>query len=247
MGRKKRKKVHLRWDKIVAMLTVAAIVVSGIIIYNDFHKGKEQSRTVNSTVSANASAKTEKKTICIDAGHGGNDSGAEYKSLKEKNLTLDMALAVKEKLEKKGFNVVMTRTKDEYVDLEERTSISNNANAVALVSIHKNDTSSRDSQIRGIESWIYSLCPKDSYALADSIHKKLSKVSGIVDRGVKTGTTENAATNYAINTKSASASCILELGFINNEKDNALINKQKDAIAQAIADGIEEYTNRTEK
>ena len=100
MKKRKRKRVHLRWDKIVAMLAILIIVLSGMTVYKDFHKEDDNSKAVDSTALKKQQSKTEGKTVCIDAGHGGNDCGAQYKNLKEKDLTLSMALLVKEKLEK---------------------------------------------------------------------------------------------------------------------------------------------------
>lgn len=241
-----KKKVPLRWDKIVAMITILVIILCALIIYADFHKSEPKAHPVNGET-LNSTGSAGQKTVCIDAGHGGNDHGAEYKDQVEKNQTLSMALAVKDKLEKKNIKVIMTRTTDTYVEVSDRVAKSNEAKAAALVSIHRNDSKSDSIKTRGIETWIFSSKPEDSYALANEIQNRLKSISGVVDRGVKCGTIDNPNTNYAINSKSAGASCIIELGFIKNEKDNDLIEKKQDALAEAIADGIEEYINRTEK
>lgn len=97
-----------------------------------------------------------KGTVVIDAGHGGNDTGAIGKTgLSEKKVTLDVALRIKRLI--KNFapkvKVILTREKDEYVSLKKRIEISNKAKADLFISVHVN--SSTDSSAKGFE--VYSL------------------------------------------------------------------------------------------
>jgi N-acetylmuramoyl-L-alanine amidase len=106
------------------------------------------------------------RTIAIDAGHGGHDPGAISKrGTKEKDLTLDiakrLALLVKEGL---GCNVVMTRNRDVFVPLEERSAIARTKGADLFVSIHIN--ASRKRRARGIETYIQGLRASDRHAMA---------------------------------------------------------------------------------
>ena len=80
--------------------------------------------------------------ICIDPGHGGSESGTVVvDGSLEKNMNLKIAMYLKEELEQyKNVKVVMTRTSDVYVGLQERAQIAANAGATALVSIHINAT-----------------------------------------------------------------------------------------------------------
>lgn len=79
-------------------------------------------------------------TVVIDAGHGGNDQGTKGKSgLLEKDLTLDVANRVAALLKDRlGVNVIMTRSDDTYVGLEDRTLIANKTKADLFLSIHAN-------------------------------------------------------------------------------------------------------------
>lgn len=82
-------------------------------------------------------AKAGRKTIVIDAGHGGRDSGALGATAREKDMTLATAKALKAQLEKTGrYRVVMTRDSDTYVPLETRVRISRNAGANLFISLH---------------------------------------------------------------------------------------------------------------
>ena len=91
--------------------------------------------------------------IVIDAGHGGRDPGAQGPGYTEAQLTLDIALRLEKLLEKEpGVEVVLTRRKDEYVALQERTAIANREGADLFLSIHAN--ASRNRTARGVESYL---------------------------------------------------------------------------------------------
>jgi N-acetylmuramoyl-L-alanine amidase len=90
--------------------------------------------------------------IVIDPGHGGHDPGARSGGLNEAELTLDVALRLHKLLEKQpGIEVVMTREKNIYIPLEERTAIANREAADLFLSIHAN--ASRNVNARGIETY----------------------------------------------------------------------------------------------
>ncbi len=93
------------------------------------------------------------KKIAIDPGHGGKDPGCLNKKLglKEKDLTLDIAKTLKELLENEGYQVILTRDRDVFLNLEERPAIANSKGADLFISIHVNW--SRHSGIRGIETF----------------------------------------------------------------------------------------------
>jgi N-acetylmuramoyl-L-alanine amidase len=109
------------------------------------------------------------RTVVIDAGHGGHDPGAIGPSgLKEKQVTLNIAKALKEKLDKDGkkygiTNVYLTRSDDRFIPLEERTGIAKKHGADLFISIHCN--AARDKQAYGTETYYLSLT-KDQRSLA---------------------------------------------------------------------------------
>lgn len=181
-----------------------------------------------------------KNIVCLDAGHGGRDGGASNQDMTEKAHTLTIAALVKQYLEEQGITVIMTRESDTAVSLEERVAIANQSNACVLVSIHRNDYQS-DPSVSGVEAWIAASGPQDARELAGCILNRLGSIRGLDNRGVKTGTMNNAGSNYYVNGHSKMASLILELGFITNDKDNEIIITQREAVAKAIAGGIMEY------
>lgn len=78
-------------------------------------------------------------TIVVDAGHGGRDTGAlGISGTKEKDVVLDIAKRLKGLLEEAGFKVIMTRTRDEFISLPERTVIATRSNADLFISVHAN-------------------------------------------------------------------------------------------------------------
>lgn len=103
---------------------------------------------------AQFSAKNIVRKIVIDPGHGGKDSGAIGKSgLMEKDIVLDVGLRLKKLIEEKlKVKVIMTRNKDIFIPLEERTAIANTTGADLFISIHTNANPSR--RIRGVETYL---------------------------------------------------------------------------------------------
>src|ERR1700719_3949443 len=96
--------------------------------------------------------------IVIDAGHGGHDTGTIGPTgLMEKDLCLDVALRLGKIIQQKlpGAEVVLTRSDDSFIPLEERTAIANEAHADLFISIHAN--SSQDHGARGIETYYLNL------------------------------------------------------------------------------------------
>src|SRR3954447_9512730 len=80
-------------------------------------------------------------TVVVDAGHGGKDNGAfrRYGGA-EKNATLDVATRLAAKLRESQFRVVMTRSNDIFVELDDRAAISNRQSNAIFVSVHFNDS-----------------------------------------------------------------------------------------------------------
>ena len=94
------------------------------------------------------------KTIVLDPGHGGHDPGAVGPNgLYEKDIVLDIALKVRTILSKnKNFRILMTRDKDVFIPLVERTAFANTKNADLFISIHVNANPKKTA--RGIETYL---------------------------------------------------------------------------------------------
>src|SRR3954467_10237335 len=122
------------------------------------------------------------KTVVVDAGHGGKDNGAfrRYGGA-EKNATLDVATRLAAKLRESQFHVVMTRSSDVFIELDDRAAISNRQSNAIFVSVHFNESGRRG--IRGFETYYHSPVARN---LAYRIQEQLMTLPGAVNRGVKT-------------------------------------------------------------
>lgn len=172
--------------------------------------------------------------VCIDAGHGGKDNGSDYNNKRfEKDDNLKIALKVQSYLETQNVKVIMTRTDDSFLKLSKRCSIANKANADYMVSLHRNTGDGT-----GVETWAYSAANQETLDLAGNILNALDDIGVQRNRGIKQGTEGNSSKDYYINSHSDMPSCIVELGFLTNTKDNELFDKNIDAYAKAIGDAI---------
>ena len=110
------------------------------------------------------SAISKIRRIVVDPGHGGHDPGAVgHSGLQEKDVVLSIGLKLREKLkEELGLDVVMTRSTDVFIPLEERTAIANKVNADLFVSIHANAAPNRNAA--GIETYYLNLAKTEKVA-----------------------------------------------------------------------------------
>ncbi len=180
-------------------------------------------------------APSGKPRICIDAGHGGSDVGAEYEGRYEKDDNLRLALAVGEALEENGIDVIYTREDDVFVSLEDRAKFANRKRATCFVSLHRN---SAETDVSGVEIWINSSPLAAETQLANNILDEIDKVGFGDNRGVKRGYQGNPFSNYHVNSATDMPSCLVEMGFITTKQDNELFDKNLDEYAAAIAEGI---------
>ncbi len=92
--------------------------------------------------------------IVIDAGHGGHDSGAIAGGKREKDVVLQIAKRLEKQLKKRGHPVHMTRKKDRFLKLPQRTKIADKKNAVAFISIHANSVpKKKQNKVQGVETF----------------------------------------------------------------------------------------------
>lgn len=127
------------------------------------------------------------KRIVIDPGHGGQDAGAPgfEKGVYEKDVVLALSKKLAERIEKElGVEVIMTRSDDTFITLEERTQIANKKKADLFISIHTN--ASLNKQAYGIETYFLNLAQdKDSVAVAArenaTSEKNISDLQSILD------------------------------------------------------------------
>ena len=117
--------------------------------------------------------------IVIDPGHGGPDNGTQSGSeIMEKNLVLDFALALRDRIEKTGkYRIVMTRNDDTFVPLDDRVRIARNQSAALFVSIHADALPRREGDAQG--ATIYTLSDRASDAEAERLAEAENKADAI--------------------------------------------------------------------
>ncbi|MEH6986472.1 N-acetylmuramoyl-L-alanine amidase [Cytobacillus firmus] len=172
--------------------------------------------------------------IYLDPGHGGSDPGASGNGLNEKDITLDIARKVNDFLIKnyENVSVKMSRSTDIAKSLNERTREANSWGADLFLSIHCN---AANGKARGYEDFIYtSLSSSSKTAKYQNIlHQEVMKVNQLPDRGKKKA-------NFHVLRETKMAAILTENGFIDNEKDAALMRQSswREAVARGHAAGL---------
>ena len=167
--------------------------------------------------------------VVIDSGHGGANPGATYRGRQEKDDALALALAVGDILERNGIEVYYTRTTDVYESPFQKAMEGNAVGADYFVSIHRN-SSPYPNQYTGVETLVYNRYG-EAARLAANINEQLEMV-GFVNQGV------NERPNLVVLNRTNMPAVLVEVGFINTDADNQLLDDRFYDVAQAIADGI---------
>lgn len=167
--------------------------------------------------------------IYVDAGHGGRDSGGTGNGLKEKDLVLDICKRIQKGLKLyDNVNVIMSRTTDIFVSLDDRTIEANQANADILISVHLNAATAASA--KGFETYIYPNSSSATVAFQNVMHQEILKAMGnnIVNRGKKTK-------NLHMLRESKMKAILTENLFVSNAADAKLLADA--TFRQKIADG----------
>ncbi|WP_454628874.1 N-acetylmuramoyl-L-alanine amidase [Bradyrhizobium cenepequi] len=129
--------------------------------------------------------------IVIDPGHGGIDNGTQSNGEMEKNLVLGFGLALRDRIEKSGkYRVVMTRTDDTFIPLNDRVKIARSQSAALFVSIHADALPRREGDAQG--ATIYTLSDKASDAEAERLAEAENKADAIAGVNLSDEPTEVA-------------------------------------------------------
>ena len=199
-----------------------------------YNISKTGARTTTITLKKN---NRQTPLIVLDPGHGAQDAGAINKQIgiTEKALNLQVATKLKTKLENAGYQVMMTRSDDSFVPLNDIAAFSNGNDPDIFISIHHN--SSDNTSASGIETFYY--VSEDSKKLASTIRKHLISRSGAVNRGTK-----NAG--FVVIKKTTSPATLLELGFVSNNAEvrKNMSDSYQNTLTDAIVSAVNEYFNR---
>lgn len=194
------------------------------------------------------------RTIFLDPGHGGRDSGAYYYNVAEKDLNMQVYRKLRKKLEELGYKVLTSRDSDIDVDfVTERSRMVNKTNSDIFISIHFNATGNAYSKSSGIQTYSYSDDPdypskinpywhnhpdriSESKRLAAAIHSSLLAETGAKDAGL-------LERSFAVLRETAKPAVLLELGYIDNFAENQQIRDShyQDKLVAGIVKGIQKY------
>jgi N-acetylmuramoyl-L-alanine amidase len=200
------------------------------------------------------------KTICLDPGHGGKDTGKAVGEYYEKTYTLLLARATAELLRKEGFKVVLTRDTDEMVELPERPLRAAREGADLFVSLHYNGGAA---DLRGVE--VFCMTPaglassneaggpaeqaremgneqdERNVLLAFELQKCVTRALPLEDRGMKRA-------RFEVLREARQPAVLIEGGFLSNtaEARNIFDASFRQRMAQAIVSGILAYQRAIE-
>lgn len=222
--------------KKIMELIFALAVLAGLLFAGD------KVRTYVSVQQENV----RRNLVVLDPGHGGMDPGkVGAQGEQEKDINLAISLKVKERLEKDGMEVVMTREKDVMLadedasnkkleDLNNRISIINERQPAVAVSIHQNSYS--DASVKGAQVFYFTHSDKGKQA-AEAMQKELLEFDQENTRKIKANDT------YYLLKKTEVPTVIVECGFLSCPEEEALLTDEayQKKLAEAIAKGIESW------
>jgi len=201
-------------------------------------------------------------TICLDPGHGGKDPGNRAGSHYEKTCTLALAGELRDQLKAAGFNVILTRTKDKFVELTERPDLANRQHADLFVSLHFNATEIGKNDVSGPETYcitpvgasstnargegansgatVANLVEKSSLLLAYQVQRALVRNLGAEDRSVRRA-------RFAVLRDAEMPAILVESGYMTHPVEGKKIfdADYRRQIAAAIVKGILNYQKLT--
>ncbi|MDQ2660107.1 MAG: N-acetylmuramoyl-L-alanine amidase [Verrucomicrobiota bacterium] len=194
--------------------------------------------------------------VVIDAGHGGNDSGAIHGGVSEKDLTLDVAQRLERLLQAQGLKTTLTRATDATMSLSNRAKIANREDDCVFVSIHFDEGSGaaaagvqtffatrQVARTSMLASWLPFLQPAatsghsvESQSLAGFVQGALVARTQAIDRGTR-------AEQFYVVANVRHPAILVEGGFLSNEAEMAKLTTPdyRQQLAAAIGDGIMRY------
>ncbi len=189
-------------------------------------------------------------TVILDAGHGGEDGGANRDGIMEKDLNLDITLTVGSYLKQNGVHVIYTRTEDillydkntdykgrkKVLDLAARLKISNQTENAVFVSIHMNTFPIE--KYKGLQVY-YSKNQENSKILAQMIQ---NNAKNYIDRNNNRKVKAATSSIYLLD-RAKNPAVLIECGFLSNAEDLSKLSSEKyrQALSLMLAESIMEY------
>jgi N-acetylmuramoyl-L-alanine amidase len=221
-------------------LMMAVLLLAGI-----FGLSREGARLVSQQ-------KEEGLTVVLDAGHGGTDPGKiGVNGEKEKELNLEITMLLKEKLEKQGIQVVLTRDSDgglydeqsnnkKVQDLQRRCELIHKTSPRCAVSIHQNSYTTPE--VKGAQVFYYTNSAEGK-KLAEGLQTAL--VEGVDPENHREA---KGNTSYYLLKKTDVPLAIVECGFLSNPEEAGLLatKEYQEKVAEAVCAGILKYLEKSD-
>lgn len=196
--------------------------------------------------------KEEGLTVVLDAGHGGTDPGKiGVNGEKEKELNLEITMLLKEKLEKQGIQVVLTRDSDgglydeqsnnkKVQDLQRRCELIHKTSPRCAVSIHQNSYTTPE--VKGAQVFYYTNSVEGK-KLAEGLQTAL--VEGVDPENHREA---KGNTSYYLLKKTDVPLAIVECGFLSNPEEAGLLatKEYQEKVAEAVCTGILKYLEKSD-
>ena len=216
--------------KMIKKITLSLVLV--LTLATPFYKLKAYTPMPYVLKESSISYNVSNKKILLDLAHHDTirDEGCSFGEYNEREISENITLKVKEILESKGITIELTRGKDDVISIADRIVLANSNDYDYYISIHVNSSES-ENKGTGIEAF-----SNNCWSLSNSVLKELENEFNYENRGIFLSNFYNKR----INTKST----ILEIGFLNNERDRNYLINQQDRYAECIAKGIYEQLTR---
>ena len=214
----------------IKKITLSLVLV--LTLATPFYKLKAYTPMPYVLKESSISYNVSNKKILLDLAHHDTirDEGCNFGEYNEREISENITLKVKEILENKGITIELTRGKDDVISIADRIVLANSNDYDYYISIHVNSSES-ENKGTGIEAF-----SNNCWSLSNSVLKELENEFNYENRGIFLSNFYNKR----INTKST----ILEIGFLNNERDRNYLINQQDRYAECIAKGIYEQLTR---
>jgi len=175
-----------------------------------------------------------RRTVVLDPGHGGKDPGAIKYGIREKDVNLAVASLAARNLRARGVQVILTRSDDTFIELNERAAIANRAGADLFVSIHADSCPSPS--VRGFTAYVARSPSQASIRAARSMLKGLREATGASNHGLRHA-------DYRVLVRTSCPAVLVELGYLSNNFEAVKLadSSYQKLLAEGIVSGVTRY------
>ncbi|MCI8585430.1 MAG: N-acetylmuramoyl-L-alanine amidase [Lachnospiraceae bacterium] len=232
---RRRKRIIKAWCARILVLAVLLLIIflavrSALWVWGRMN-GSEEAFVGARIIEDLGFEKDDRVVIVLDAGHGGRDQGTSSGDILEKEINLRVAERLEKVLKEQDVKVLLTRTDDTKVGLEDRAKYANEQEADIFVSIHCNYCE-EDAGVNGLECY-YREDSEEGKTLAEQIIEGISADDAIACRGTRTA-------NFRVLTKTDMPAVLVEIGYLSNQGERGKLTDEsyQELLAGRLADGI---------